>query len=83
MVSVAASDIQQPSQSRAIRLMRVPVSGGARELVMQFPASMNYNLDCPIQPKAQCIIQQGAPDGNQATFVRIRCADSWKAPGAV
>ncbi len=38
--------------------MRVPISGGPRELVMEFPSS-NSDLDCPIQRGAPCIIMEG------------------------
>jgi len=68
IVYFAHSDIQYPGQSRAIRLMRVPVSGGARELVLQFPAS-SYDLDCPLRANAQCVYEEGPTNGSHAKFV--------------
>jgi WD40 repeat protein len=70
IVYFSQSDIQYPAQSRTIRLMRVPVSGGARELVMEFPAS-GYNLDCPTRPNAQCIVEDVPAGGTQSTFIAL------------
>ena len=69
IVYFAKPDVQYPWQSRTIRLMRVPVAGGARELVMQIPGT-KCDLDCPIQPHAQCVLAEGAiGGGNQETFI--------------
>lgn len=61
-------DIQYPWQSHTVRLMRVPVSGGARELVAEFPAANCCNLDCPIQPHAQCVLENGTAGGTFVAF---------------
>jgi DNA-binding winged helix-turn-helix (wHTH) protein/Tol biopolymer transport system component len=62
----AASRVEE-----AIRIMRVPISGGPRELVMEFPPSGDINLDCPIRANAQCVVED-RPAGmnvNQAKFI--------------
>ncbi|MGA8598619.1 MAG: hypothetical protein WB676_28205 [Bryobacteraceae bacterium] len=68
IVYLARSDTQYPWQSRTIRLMRVPVSGGPRELLMEFPPS-ELDLDCPILPTAQCVVSEHPEGGTEGTFI--------------
>jgi eukaryotic-like serine/threonine-protein kinase len=58
IVYQATSDIQHPWQSRTIHIMRVPVSGGARELLMELPAS-SIDMDCPLKSGAPCVVEEG------------------------
>lgn len=67
IVYFAHSNIDYPGQSRVIRLMRVPISGGARELVSQFPAS-TYDLGCPLKAGAECVVEEGSAKGGHARF---------------
>jgi eukaryotic-like serine/threonine-protein kinase len=68
IVYFAFSDIQRPWESRFTRLMRVPVSGGPRELVKQFSAS-GQDLDCPIRSATECVFAETTtPDRSKPTF---------------
>ena len=67
----ASPNLEYPWLSARTNLMRVPVSGGARKLLTQFPGSgSGWNLDCPIQPNAQCVIEVCA-GGPTATFIAL------------
>jgi len=68
-----SSDAEHPWRSHTVRLMRVAVSGGPRELVMDLPGSDFYNLDCPIRANAQCVLMDspGGTNGNQAKFIAL------------
>ncbi len=45
----------------APRVMRVPISGGPRELVMEFPPSAVADMACPIRASTQCVVEAGPP----------------------
>ena len=68
IVYFAYPDIQRPWESRFTRLMRVPISGGPREMVTQFSASAE-NLDCPIHTSAECVFSETSPSGIEVTFL--------------
>ncbi len=53
------------------RIMRVPISGGPRELLMDFPPSGYLALDCPIRASAECVVEDRPAGTNvdQARFI--------------
>jgi DNA-binding winged helix-turn-helix (wHTH) protein/Tol biopolymer transport system component len=48
-----------PDESDTIRLMRVPLSGGAPQVVFETKAN---NFDCPRRPGAECVFSEGVLD---------------------
>jgi hypothetical protein len=51
--------IHEPSsQLKSQRLMRVPVSGGSPEQVLEAPVDPMVGLDCPVRPPSSCVISR-------------------------
>ena len=49
-----------PKESDAVRLLRVPLAGGAPQVVLQH---VGNNFDCPHRPGAPCIASEGNTQG--------------------
>ena len=49
-----------PGESDAVRLLRVPLAGGAPQVVLQ---TVGNNFDCPRRPGAQCVASEGNAQG--------------------
>jgi len=64
-VSSDGSWILYMSQANG-RLMRVPISGGAPQLVLE--AKGTWNFDCARAPSKLCMIVEGSVDHKEATF---------------
>jgi len=54
-----------PRTSEAMSLMRIPVSGGLPQLVLQMPKGLN--LDCARAPAGLCVLFEETEDGKYAT----------------
>jgi DNA-binding winged helix-turn-helix (wHTH) protein/Tol biopolymer transport system component len=67
IVYSAVSDSQHPDRSASVRLMRVPVNGGAPEPILQTDAR-NFDFDCPRVSKAPCVLQQRSPDWKEERY---------------
>jgi Tol biopolymer transport system component len=63
----AVSDSQHPDRSTSVRLMRVPVNGGAPEPILQTDAR-NFDFDCPRVPTAPCVLLQRSPDWKEERY---------------
>ncbi len=53
------------------RVLRVPISGGPRTLLLEFPPSADVDLECPIRASAECVVED-LPTGtnvNQSSFI--------------
>ena len=67
LVYFAEQNISFPWESRTVRVMRLPIAGGARRILMEFPTS-DYDLDCPTQPGVRCIVEERPRGGTWSIF---------------
>ncbi len=71
IVYLTVPDYRFPLQSAGRTLMRLPISGGARQVVQHFPNAYGCNLDCPKQAGRDCIIEVdsvGAGNSGSSVF---------------
>jgi len=54
-----------PKPSEAIRLMRIPISGGVPQLVLQMSKGLNH--DCARAPARLCVVFEESQDGQHVT----------------
>ncbi len=54
--------------SHPVRLMRVPLAGGARQLVLDSPLGAGPSLRCARRPATLCVIAETTPDRAQLVF---------------
>lgn len=55
-----------PGETRHARLMRIPVSGGAPQVITETPAGAL--IGCPLAPATECILFEPTPDGKQTVL---------------
>jgi Tol biopolymer transport system component len=67
LVYSVLSSVKSPSQSESSRLMRVPISGGAPQLLFETKAAY-VNFDCPHHPGAQCVVSESSSDNKHSVF---------------
>jgi len=60
LIYAVLSNVKFPLQSQSSRLMRVPVWGGAPQLLFETKADA-IDFDCPRRPGAQCIFSESNP----------------------
>jgi Tol biopolymer transport system component/DNA-binding winged helix-turn-helix (wHTH) protein len=74
LLYMALSNVQFPNQSDFTRLMRVPMAGGAPELMLQLRTT-NTNFDCARHPGGPCVVEEIGYEAKQCTFIGLDPTD--------
>ncbi len=70
LVYTAFPNVKSPSQSNFTRLMRVPMTGGAPQSILETKATDIY-FDCTHHPGALCVVEEVDHDAKQAAFTSL------------
>jgi DNA-binding winged helix-turn-helix (wHTH) protein/Tol biopolymer transport system component len=73
LIYAALSNPNFPNQSDAIRLMRVPLTGGAPQLIAETKTT-DVNFDCVHRSGGLCVIGELSYDAKQASFSSVEPA---------
>ena len=74
LIYTALSNPKTPDQSDSVRLMRVPLAGGAPELLFESKSRCSLNVSCPNRPGAQCLANEWNEQGHQNSFISFNAA---------
>ena len=69
LIYTALSNAKSPDQSDSVRLMRVPLAGGAPELLLDSKAHLD--VSCPNRPSAECVVSKWDAALQQNIFVSV------------
>lgn len=67
LVYSALSNVEYPGQSESVRLMRVPISGGAPQPLFETKAD-SIDFDCARRPGAPCVLSEATSDKKRFVF---------------
>jgi DNA-binding winged helix-turn-helix (wHTH) protein/Tol biopolymer transport system component len=67
LIYAALSNVKFPNQSDFVRLMRVPMAGGAPQMILESKGT-TPDFDCPDRTGAQCVINERSADTKQLFF---------------
>jgi DNA-binding winged helix-turn-helix (wHTH) protein/Tol biopolymer transport system component len=73
LIYTALSNAKTPDQSDSVRLLRIPLSGGAPELLFESKSSA-LNFSCPNRSGTQCVSSEWNEQGHQNIFMSFDAA---------